>query len=429
MYLSSHNTMKKANSKNEEKVPAEMIIPDEQLGRAKMFLKFPVTDAERNNISIIRDLELSIKDFNNNVSYHEVQLTNFRGMLRTNKIELRKVINESNAETISMEDAKGILAEVAKLPWIEKVSLEGMMLHLFTRKNILKTVFDRRVVGIGGGSFIQEFLEVPVTASMPQYEIRISLMDMGGNWALNADVLALRFSNEEDISHFDGKRIVKSQMITPHWAANGTHGFGNWEYLCLGEYEEDLKKESAKGLVPFLNQLALYLQLSGDEHAYRSKPVWSLLIGKKEYSEFNGRVLRKNETGKEVNEKYTRDYKLLRQPEGAKEVARNATGVTTTTGTTNHLDAMLRALNGNVWVTNTLTMPDVVPHADCDCDMIGITDLDARLCDCGYVCDCHMLPGPNTAENITFRGIDIIPDRPNRNVTAVLDETEEDEPF
>lgn len=405
--------MKKANSKNEKREVAELIVSDEQLGRAKELLRFPVTAEDRIARDRMSQVAYNLSEYEKNVEYYERELSTVRARARHEKLALYKMRKELNQEPVPLESAKAILEEVANLAWVEKVSLDGSYLHIFTRKDMLKTVFDIQLVGLNRpDSWVFEFLEGPVSASMPQYEIRVSLTNMGGSWTTNVGVLALRFSNPDDVAHFDGKGILRRQEIVPHWASNGNNGFEQWQYLCLGEYEDDLTKASAKGLVPFLTELALYLQLSGDQHAYHPKPKWALMIGKKEYAEFNGRLIRNTETQKMLAERYIRDYKIMRQPEGTKEVT-----VDPEVQAAIVAENALRTVAGarlNPVVTRLYFQDTNILHPTtetCDCDFEGETEpAVVRTCDCGGQCDCHLeLVEREIAPPLTFQGMPIIP--------------------
>lgn len=380
-----------------------MQITDGQIEITKDLLKFPVTSDDRDLREKISQEDYSIRSYMDTLLAYESTISQTRAQLRKSKLNRFKLEKQFD-DLVSLDTARSILGEVAKLAWIEKVSIQDHYLHIFTRKDMLKTLFDIQIVGIGGGSTLYEFLAEPTTASMPQYEIRISLKNLGGNWATRVDVLAIRFSNHDDVDYFDGKGIFPRQRLMPHWASSGGTSFQDWNYLCLGEYERDLKQASAQGLVPFLNELSQYLQLSGDEHAYVRKPAWALLIGKKEYVEFNGRLINVGETQKSVNEKYKRDYKLMHQPEGVVEAdpanvarARQETEIATTLteeaigGARNHIRNGGFVMAPTTWRGWMAAQGPTTPTIEnCDCDLREETDVEVyEQCGCAGICECH----------------------------------------
>lgn len=306
--------MKKANATTKEQENGTVEYTVASLERSKAYLKFPIDVTNRKLQENMRNLENMERDYQSNVDHYRNSLVEMEGSLRNTKLKLYKAQKELPAEAAAtLDEIKALLDEAAALPWVQKVSVDGSSLRVITRPNSLYTTFDVRVVDCGGGFREREFME-PITAALPQYEVLINLSVLSERLGNNRNRLAIRLHDQNDVVSFIGGKVTRHD-VHAHWGSSGGQNFGDWEQLCFGEHEDYITKASAKSIVTLLNELAMYLQISGDDgNAYRTKDAWALELGKKEYNAFNLRVIGKGETRGLLQEKWREDYKKFRQP-------------------------------------------------------------------------------------------------------------------
>lgn len=311
--------MIKANNIHEEKVNATFLVNDASLERVKEFVQFPIDMEERKHQKRLIQMQRYLSGEEENIVYHRRSLSeNKRNAANWRKeiaaLEARH--QEQGIKITTIEDARTQVETIGKLAWVEHVELDGTTLFVRTRKGMLKTIFDTRWVYMQSGLGIPEFLEGPVTVDLPTYEIRLNISQIGtdNSIANNAHYLAIRLIDTHDTSAWVA---MPQQTHSPqaHWAALGNSGIGNWAKICFGEYEEDIVDASHKGLLPLFTEFAVFLQNCGDEHAYYRKPYWAQSLGKPEYNEYCSRLMRPEETESGLNEKYRKDFRILRQPE------------------------------------------------------------------------------------------------------------------
>lgn len=383
--------MKKANAQDEEK-KGELVYDEGTLNAIQQYLVFPINAESRKAIRQLEGARAMIKDDLSSIEHHKRSIVERRARIKQNEMLLPQLEEKVKPEEQpSRERALAELEAVAVLPWVEKVWLEYPQMRINTRKDMLKTRLDTRIVDCGGGKYRSEYVAEPPIVPMPQYEINISLDNMGnGGWANNTHNLAIRLINQHDMSKFVGGKVVPHDPH-PHWASGGSRGLGAWAQLCLGEYEKDLNEASKKGLVPFLSELAAYLQTCGDGHAYRRKDLWALSLGKPEYNEHILRPIANGEKVEDIEARYKRDYKTVNAvelKEGA-PVNPGADGLV--------VDVSDVAALGNAW--NIAFRPMDILYQDlvaaqgiaplmppCDCPASPENPYE---CDCDGECACH----------------------------------------
>lgn len=309
-------------NKTEQK-PVEVRLPANYLNRVKDFLVFPIDIDIRRKRESLRSALASQAGLESDIRQYEEYIVERKGRLKDIKLVAFKRRKDLPPEvSVTPEDAEALLTEVSKLPWLESLELFNThYLLMKTRKGSLETAFEKRYVYFedwDGDYNNEEYLDEPVTLAMPQYEILLNLSNLGNNnWSNTMNNLAIRIADEEDMSHF--KTPSHTQEVHATWASSGSSTFGSWEYLCLGEWENDINTASLQGLIPFLTELVSYIQVSGDDgNAYRSKAEWALCLGKKEYNQF-WREAKEDESEEELEATFKQEYRKRNQPENAKE--------------------------------------------------------------------------------------------------------------
>jgi hypothetical protein len=307
---------------NQKEAPAgELNLGNGEAFNAMLYnLQFPLdvkAVAERKQR---KDLEQTIRNAESNINDYRIALTALQQSRKTATLQLAEMGENAEDRELLESKAKAELESVAALPWVQSVRLDGNSLKLQTRAGMLKTVLQKRIVDFGKGVYRTEFLEEPVTVNMPEYEIHIGMEYMGSDrFANNGSAVCIQLYNSDNISTYIGGKLF-GHTPYPHWAGNDGRGHRRYTSLCLGEYAPDLNEASKKSLVEFCSALATYLQMSGDEHAYRRKEIWALTLGNPEYNEFVYREARKDETPEMVEKLYARDFRILNQvdfPENA----------------------------------------------------------------------------------------------------------------
>lgn len=294
-------------------VATKFDLPKESLELCKDLLVFPFDVSTRNTKRELADMERNLSQNASDIVFHKRLLTETRRAAKMAQVSIAKLKTTLvSSAPASVEKARAEVESLAKLPWIESVELGDASVIVRTRKGVLKTTFDTRVVECPEG-VVTEFM-TPVTEELPQYDIFLNLESVGGSLANEPDRLAIRLVNEKDASEFLAWSSYNHQPQS-HWASTGTARVMNWEKLCLGEYEKEAVEASKQGLAPFFSELAIYLQTAGDEHAYRRKELWALWLGKPEYNKFCIRVASKGESKEDIEKKYRIDFKERRQPE------------------------------------------------------------------------------------------------------------------
>lgn len=387
--------MIKANQDKE--IPAaELAFKPGQLEQVMGYLMFPIDVKGREARAKVENLKAAIHNDEDNLQYiereHKRLLENLDGY-RKELVEVEAALPEEHKPTI--ERAQTEMEAVAKLAWIEKLSMEGHSLCILTRPGMLKTQLRTGIVDFGGGVKRTEFLAEPVMVPLPQYEMFINLQHLGQKrWANNTGAMAIRLINPDDISKFIGGKVV-AHNPRAHWAAGGA-GMGYWTALCLGEYEKGFQEASVKGITDLLVEIANYLQTAGDEHAYLPKAEWALRMGNPAYNDHVYRLAKEGETTQQVDERYKRDYKTVHAiqfPEDTKfnpgadggMVIMDEAAPTTTTRGFRLRNIMMPTGFGIAAYQDNMAIPEPMDDDEDMCDCPALPE----DCDCGGECACH----------------------------------------
>lgn len=428
--------MKKANQKEHE--PAKVEVAEGQLKPLLHLLKFPIDHQEREAFYIVEREEQQAAMFRQQMESNRRRMEN----AQKRADQYRKDLGEK--VPLSTQDARKVLEEIGKLAWVERVSVSAHSVVVTTRRDMLKTRLTQRFV-YDGGHHEREFLKEPVIVSLPKYEIVFDLRAFsdhgsdGMHLANQRDRLAIRLIDPKDVSDFKGLDAGFRHEPHAHWASNASPGLGSWQGCCLGEYEEDLEEAAEEGVVPFLTTFSLYLQMSGDDHAFRGKTEWAMMMGNPDYNEHILRKKNEDETWEQIVEQYKKDYKIAEQPEippnaqvnpgegrppmpnedddifeapfgvgpmfvdgahGGDGVAAAAiAGGAGAGGVINpaHLEAIRRRLmqddtvvpNGSIGIGTILPTNDSEDDTDDECDCSEPGEGNGDECDCGGLCNCH----------------------------------------
>lgn len=311
--------MKKITATNTEVHEPKLEYTVAGLEAVKMNLKFPSNPEHKRSLASLRQNQERIASYQ---SYNTDYLHSIEGnnrAIRKWESEIESIRSTLPAGSVATPDEmKAELESVAKLAWVEKVELDGSFIVVTTRKDMLKTQFNVRLVLFPRDRWTLEHLPEPVLASMPQYQIRIDTNNLGNSYSNNR-YLGIRLIDLADVSHYQNYNLITHEAH-PHWGSNGATGVsGNWAHLCFGEYANDIQVASAKGLAALFIEISVYLQNAGDAgNAYRTKQNWALGLGKALYYEFITRKAKASETKEGIEEQYKKDFKMMNQVPGAR---------------------------------------------------------------------------------------------------------------
>lgn len=389
--------MQKANTIKE---PLDILVEatEESLERLKTNLKFPFDLSRSKSLSRLREARANIEYYENQIRDYTESIESHRSSI-AQEAEKEKAIADSLPVDIyaTQEDMRNELESVARLPWVEKVSIDGTYIVVTTRRDMLKTQFNVRIVMFPRNRWTLEHLPEPVVASMPKYQIRINTENLGNSFS-NNNSLGIRLADAEEISEYRDLTGLVGHERQMHWGSNGATGaLSSWAHLCLGEYADDIREVSKKSLAALFNELSVYLQNSGDGgNAYRTKQNWALGLGKASYYEFITRKAKSGETKEGIEEQYKKDYKILNPvPEGTRTVDRSdiqAAGVLTASAIRRFQDAqhaytgwshysVMSSVNGSIETPEPQVTHDesIITQEDFDRDVELLSDQERRM--------------------------------------------------
>lgn len=183
---------------------------------------------------------------------------------------------------VSPETAKKDLERATSLAFVKGIRVENMdgrkYVVITTRANALYTTLDKKF------SANQRWYSVrPYRIALPSYRIRLALAE-GSVYTQNDRVLGITLADWNDTRSFLPSITIYSHQPHAHWAAMQA-GSGIYNGLCLGEYEDEIKKEFQESVADGLIALAVFLQTSEASSAYiRKRERWALWLGKTEYN-------------------------------------------------------------------------------------------------------------------------------------------------
>lgn len=363
--------MKKANTIEE---PKDILVEatEEALDLLKTNLKFPVDLARQKMLATLQDVRSNIQYFENQNKEYLAAIASNAQSLRLEEEREKLIVDDLPVETFATQEEMQLeLESVARLPWVEKVGVDGYFVVVTTRKDMLKTRFDTRLVMLPRNRWTMEHIPEPVIASMPQYQIRIDTTHLGHNFS-NTISLGIRLADDAEISQYE-PNLIAGHERQMHWGSSGARGAGgNWGHICLGEYSKDIQEASKKNLVTLFNELSVYLQNAGDGgNAYRTKHNWAMGLGKALYYEFLTRKAESGETKEGIEEQYKKDFKMMNPvPEGTRTVDQASSSDTLT------LASLARAWNSQQHVSMGMMYPPVQGHGGISAGSIIIDESD-----------------------------------------------------
>lgn len=257
---------------------------------AKLRKKIKLVESRlREDVRSIETYTTYVKDYTENKIEREKELATAREKLAA--------LPQS---TYTVETAREEIKRCRELPWIASINISNGWLTITTVPGVLQTTFYQRLAYFEGHR-TEELLEAPITLPLPTYTLVICLENFQNqaSWTRNGNALRLGLAIPSEASVFLPSMGWNHEPHA-HWATNEQgRRAGETGDVCLGDYDSNMTAASKRGLYDFLNELAVYLQTSGWQSAYRNKLSWAALLGNPTYNRY---LTREVESRKELDQ-------------------------------------------------------------------------------------------------------------------------------
>lgn len=310
--------MKKANAVpgREKKVPTKLSLSEED--RKRLAYAYADKETPQQIAAVVEHWNDQIRYLHNEINRYEESVVSAETELAKQQARMDAASTDTGETEVQKLMAE--LEQVARLAWVEEVSVGsgGDLIEITTRSGLLKTRLEERHVFAPLVDGTVEMNDPVPVVSLPKLKIAVSLRQVALGqqpWANNPSVFALKLADPKEYGQKLPAHVASAgygPSPAPHWACPSGVGY---KKVCLGEYEQDFYDAAKKGIAPLLEQVAVFLQTSGWEHAYLRKWKWAMLLGNPAYNQYASRLASEDENIQEIQRRHQRDVRATQQPE------------------------------------------------------------------------------------------------------------------